>query len=49
MSIWENIPSERDNAPFWICYHAVMLWLHGAISKADLDTIFEKYTIKSHE
>lgn len=43
MNIWEVRPSELDNAPFWICYHAVMLWLHGVISKEDMDTILDRY------
>jgi hypothetical protein len=44
MSIINN--TETNNEPFWICYHAVMLFLHGVITKEDFDKIYKQQTLK---
>jgi hypothetical protein len=44
MSIITN--TETNNQSFWICYHAVMLFLHGVITKEDFDKIYKQQTLK---
>ena len=43
MSGWD-LKDETTNAPFWICWHACMLFLHGAITKDEFDEVYNKYS-----
>lgn len=42
---WNNIPDETDNAKFWICWHACMLFLHGVISYNEFEKIYNSHSI----
>jgi len=46
-SIWIDRPCETENPIFWICYHATMLFIHGAMTYQQLDEIYVRYTNKS--
>lgn len=40
---WQPINDETTNSPFWICWHACMLYLHGVISYQAFEEIYNKY------
>lgn len=41
---WADPVDETKNEPFWICYHACMLFLHGAFTKEQFDQVYNKYS-----
>lgn len=44
--MWDTI-DETENQPFWICWHACMLFLHGVITKQEFDKIYNDQINKS--
>jgi hypothetical protein len=44
-NIEKDIPKdETKNSPFWICWHAGMLFLHGVITYQAFENIYNKYS-----
>lgn len=40
---WKEVTDETKNAPFWICWHAGMLFLHGVITIETFNSIYNRY------
>lgn len=45
-SIWYDKPSELENQPFWICYHACMLFLHGVFTYDQFEEVYKDQSPK---
>lgn len=43
INLWVDRPSELENQPFWICYHACMLFLHGVLTYKQFNKIYKKH------